>query len=261
MIVLVVSSSRPRNGQAQPTVATTIALIERFSIVAFWSVVVLVISGLANGLRQIGQLRGLTTTNYGRLLLVKVGFVGVLLVLGGLSRRSLAQRRQALAQRPANPANADNAANQQRVPAALLTIRRRMVVESLLAVGVLSITSLLVNTPPSIEVLGKPISVTMKGTSFLLDTTVSPAQSGRNRIHFYALTPEGQTQSVENMTVSASMPTSDIAPIDLRVVRAGPNHFQALGADLPVKGAWRFTINVQLDTFTAETVATTITIR
>jgi copper transport protein len=284
VIVLVVCSQKPRNGNAPPTVTTTISIVERFSTIAFWSVIVLVVSGLANGFRQIGQLRGITTTNYGRLLLFKVAFVSVLLVLGGLSRRSLAQRRQALAQRAldtvdsgphvrvdpgldqdensqADEPSPSIAESQQRVPAALVALRRRMVVESLLAICVLSITSLLVNAPPSIEVLGKPVSVTMKGTTFLLDTTVSPAQSGRNRIHFYALTPEGQTQAVENMTITAAMPTSDIAPIEVRVVRAGPNHFQALGADLPVKGAWRFTINVQLDTFTAETVATTINIR
>ncbi len=263
--------------QVAQTTQNVLRSVERFSTVAFWSVAVLVLSGMLNGLRQIGSVRGLTTTNYGRLLLIKLGVVLLLIGLGWQSRRSLSQRRAAVEQRmatstphdpetPPDPLHQLDPSTQEprsskRLPPALVAIRRRMLVESLLATVVITVTALLVNSPPSIEVLGKPVSVTMHGTTFLLDTTVSPAQSGTNRLHFYALTPEGQTQTVEAMTVTASMPSSDIAPIDLNVVRAGSNHFQALQADLPVKGPWRFTVEVQLDTFTAESVAATIAIR
>ena len=261
------SANTPANNSILPA-------IERFSTVAFWSVVTLVLSGFINGIRQIGTTQGLTSTSYGRLLLVKIGIVGVIVGLGHVSRKSLAKRRtgsqqyEAFAaskvkqnQLPESDIPSSKPEHVQTVPGTLAAIRRRMVLESCLGIAVLAATSLLVNAPPPIEVLGTPVSVTMRGTTFLLDTTVTPAQSGPNRIHFYALTPEGQLQAVESMTVSAAMPTNDIAPIDLRVVRAGPNHFQALGADLPVKGAWRFTVEVQLDTFTSESLATTITIR
>jgi copper transport protein len=266
----------PTTNPSANTPATNAILpaIERFSTVAFWSVAALVLSGFLNGLRQTGTTRGLSSTSYGRLLLVKIGIVGVIVGLGYLSRKSLVERRTGARKYEAFSASdlqpnplpesdipPSKPEHVQSVPGTLAVIRRRMVLESGLGIAVLAVTSLLVNAPPPIEVIGKPVSVTMRGTTFLLDTTVSPAQSGRNRIHFYALTPEGQIQAVESMTVSAAMPTSDIAPIDLRVVRAGPNHFQALGADLPVKGAWRFTVEVQLDTFTAESLATTITIR
>jgi copper transport protein len=257
---------------------------ERFSAIAFWSVAALAVTGVLNGVRQIGSLRGLTTTNYGRLLLIKLGLVVTLLGLGWLSRKSLAQRRLAIAERiqrieqveqvdrrPVDPSASPNQLSNDPLPVspfaskglppALVAIRRRMGIESLLSVGVIAITALLVNTPPPIEVLGKPVSVTMHGAKFLLDTTISPAQAGSNRVHFYALSPDGQTQAVEAMTVTASLPASDIAPIDLKVVRAGPNHFQALRADLPVKGSWRITVEVQLDTFTAESVAATVIIR
>jgi copper transport protein len=260
----------PSKPSAPPTATGVLSLIERFSTIAFWSVAILALSGILNGLRQIGSTEGLRSTNYGRLLLVKTGLVVLLIGLGWLSRNSLAQRRAALAQRaaqtPAKPEQQlQHLSGQQEthkpLPPALVGIRRRMLIESLLAVGVVAITALLVNSPPSIEVLGKPVTVTMRGTTFLLDSTVSPARSGKNRLHFYALTPEGRTQAVENMTVTASLPANDIAPIDLKVVRAGPNHFEALQADLPVKGAWRFIVEVQFDAFTAESVAATVNIR
>jgi copper transport protein len=259
-----------RNQRVAPTADGVLVLIERFSTLAFWSVAVLVLSGMVNGLRQIGTVQGLTSTKYGRLLLVKVGLVAVLVGLGWLSRTSLARRRVAVAERAlqklTDPSQQTVSIPEghhagKALPPALVAIRRRMFIESLVAVGVVAITALLVNAPPPLEVLGKPVTVTMRGTALLLDSTISPAQSGKNRLHFYALTPEGQTQAVENMTVTASLPASDIAPIDLKVVRAGPNHFQTLAADLPVKGPWRFIVEVQLDTFTAESVAATINIR
>jgi copper transport protein len=276
VVVLVATSSRKPNSIAEgsnhsaatsPRAEAIRHSIERFSSVAFWSVAVLVATGALNAARQSGSIQGLTSTNYGRLLLVKLGIVSVLVGLGWLSRRSLAQRRAAIAQRvestqlPSSEPVSTDPALPKRLPPALVAIRRRMLIESILASAVVGITALLVNAPPPIEVLGKPVSVTMRGSSLLLDTTISPAHSGENRIHFYALTPEGQTQAVEAMTVTASLPASDIAPIDLKVVRAGPNHFQALRADLPVKGSWRIVAEVQLDTFTAESVATTVTIR
>jgi copper transport protein len=258
------------SANAGPTTQTVVSSIERFSTVAFWSVVALVFSGTLNGLRQIGSTQGITATTYGRLLLIKIAMVVAVLVLGGLSRRSLGQRRAAIAER-ANSASPEptvqsngspsTALAGSRLPPALVAIRKRMAIESILAIAVVVVTALLVNSPPPVEVLGKPVTVTMRGTTFLLDTTVAPAQAGTNRLHFYALTPEGQTQIVAAMTVTAALPASDIAPIDLKVVRAGPNHFQALKADLPVKGAWRFTVDVQLDTFTAESVAATVTVR
>jgi copper transport protein len=256
--------------RATPTTDGVLVLVERFSTVAFWSVAVLVLSGMLNGLRQIGTVQGLTSTNYGRLLLTKLGLVAVLVGLGWLSRTSLAKRRAAVAERalqkPTEPSQRTDPLPERQHPAkalppALVAIRRRMFIESVVAVGVVAITALLVNAPPPLEVLGKPVTVTMRGTALLLDSTISPAQSGKNRLHFYALTPEGQTQAVENMTVTASLPANDIAPIDIKVVRAGPNHFQTLAADLPVKGPWRFIVEVQLDTFTAESVAATINIR
>jgi copper transport protein len=262
--------STPSTTTAVPTTEAILLSIERFSTVAFWSVVVLVLSGTLNGVRQTESLQGLTATSYGHLLLIKLGIVVVLVGLGWVSRRSLEHRHAALAEGKdlspeplAAQPDALGSANtsKDRIPPALAAIRRRMTIETFLAIAVVVVTALLVNSPPPIEVLGRPVTVTMHGKTLLLDTTVSPAQAGANRLHFYALTPEGQTQAVEAMTVTASMPASDIAPIDLKVVRAGPNHFQALNADLPVKGPWRFTVEVQLDTFTAESVAATVTIR
>ncbi|MFI0738131.1 copper resistance protein CopC [Streptomyces sp. NPDC021100] len=59
----------------------------RFSRLAFTAVCVLVATGIYQAWRQVGGWAALTGTEYGRWLLVKVGLVGVLVVLAAFSRR------------------------------------------------------------------------------------------------------------------------------------------------------------------------------
>ncbi|MFD3325247.1 copper resistance CopC/CopD family protein [Streptomyces sp. NPDC058701] len=61
--------------------------VRRFSRVAFVSVVVLAVTGVYQSWRQLGSWSALTGTDYGRLLLLKVGLVAVLVGIAYVSRR------------------------------------------------------------------------------------------------------------------------------------------------------------------------------
>lgn len=63
------------------------AAVQRFSRVAFGSVVVLAVTGLYQSWRQVGSWSALTDTSYGQLLLVKVALIAVLLGAAWFSRR------------------------------------------------------------------------------------------------------------------------------------------------------------------------------
>ncbi|MFF7179810.1 copper resistance protein CopC [Streptomyces sp. NPDC008121] len=63
------------------------AAVERFSKVAFGSVIALAATGLYQSWRQVGSWTALTGTSYGRLLLVKIGLIAVLLGIAWVSRR------------------------------------------------------------------------------------------------------------------------------------------------------------------------------
>ncbi|MFF4496434.1 copper resistance CopC/CopD family protein [Streptomyces sp. NPDC001546] len=63
------------------------AAVQRFSRVAFISVVVLAVTGVYQSWRQLGSWSALTGTSYGRLLLIKVGLVAVLVGIAYLSRK------------------------------------------------------------------------------------------------------------------------------------------------------------------------------
>ncbi|WP_328299678.1 copper resistance protein CopC [Streptomyces sp. NBC_00435] len=61
--------------------------IRRFSAVAFTSVVVLAATGTYQSWRQVGSWSALTGTDYGRLLLLKIGLVGVVVAIAYVSRK------------------------------------------------------------------------------------------------------------------------------------------------------------------------------
>ncbi|MFI5861378.1 copper resistance CopC/CopD family protein [Streptomyces sp. NPDC051546] len=61
--------------------------IRRFSTVAFTSVVVLACTGTYQAWRQVGSWSALTGTDYGRLLLLKIGLVGIVVAIAYTSRK------------------------------------------------------------------------------------------------------------------------------------------------------------------------------
>ncbi|WP_371653747.1 MULTISPECIES: copper resistance protein CopC [unclassified Streptomyces] len=69
------------------TPAVERAAVRRFSRIAFWTVTVLVATGVYQGWRQVGSWSALTGTGYGQLLLVKAGLIAVLLCAAYISRR------------------------------------------------------------------------------------------------------------------------------------------------------------------------------
>ena len=84
------SLSRGSVGAAVAPVDERTEAVDRFSSVAFGCVVALVVTGVAQAWRILpGGLSDLTSTDYGRILLVKVAFVAGLVALGWGSRRLL----------------------------------------------------------------------------------------------------------------------------------------------------------------------------
>ncbi|MDH6137386.1 copper transport protein [Kitasatospora sp. MAA4] len=147
---------------------------DRFSKVAFSSVAVLVASGVYQSWRGVGSWGALVDTEYGRLLLIKIGLVLVMLGLAWFSRRWVARLRgtpeEALSPEPVEQEQevglADDPVRQaqlDRQRAALASakvrrtqdgspvragLRRAVLVESAVAVAVLVVTTLLTNAPP-----------------------------------------------------------------------------------------------------------------
>ncbi len=192
--------------------------------------------------RQAGSLQALRTTPSGTLLLIKLGIVALLVLLGAKNRRTLA--------------GADLSPG-----AAVRAVRRTVGVEVVGMAAVIGVTALVVNLAPARDVVSRPIAVTVQTATGLVDITVDPAERGANELHLYALTNEGASRPVEAISATLSNAGAGVERLESRIVRAGPNHFQALSIDLPLAGTWRVDVSVKLDAFTEESGSTTFTLR
>ncbi|MEU5424296.1 copper resistance protein CopC [Streptomyces olivoreticuli] len=148
------------------------AAVRRFSRIAFTSVCVLVATGLYQSWRQVGSWGALTGTEYGRLLLIKVGLVTALVGIAYFSRRwtqrltdrAEPKKPRATAKAPRNSgASPERAAQLARQQAALAKaagqrhrdadegrsgLRRSVLAETAVAVVLLAVTTLLTGTQP-----------------------------------------------------------------------------------------------------------------
>lgn len=219
-----------------------LAQTRHFSRQAGLAVAVVAATGSFALWRQAGSLHALRTTPSGTLLLVKLGIVALLVLLGAKNRRALA--------------GADSAPG-----IAVRAVRRTVGVEVVGMAAVIGVTALVVNLAPARDVVSRPIAVTVETATGLVDITVDPAKRGTNALHLYALTKEGASRPVEALSATLSNAGAGVERLESRIVRAGPNHFQALSLDLPLAGTWRVDVSVKLDAFTEETGSATFTLR
>lgn len=123
-----------RGAAAKPPALTTLhRALENFSGIGSLVVAILLATGLVNSWFLVGpaHLGGLVTTPYGRLLLAKIGLFGLMLALAGANRFRL------------NPALGQALRDQTDFPTAIAHLRRSVLLETTLGLGILVLVSLL----------------------------------------------------------------------------------------------------------------------
>jgi copper transport protein len=265
--------------------------LARFSRFAFAAVVVLVVSGIVQTVREVASPTALTSTSYGRILMLKIAFVLVALGAAGVSRVWVQQR---LGIRPSRPGGRRSltahafAASSQTEPAAeapeeqaagarrrvqsenaaehLPALRRSVGVELLMAVVVLAMSSILVATPPARSAVAQPVDVTLPlqgsaGTDGSVQISVDPARPGPNVLHVYLFDDEGQLTQPAGIEVTLTEPEQQLGPIDVDLEPAGPGHYVGDGMAIPGAGTWTLAVSVRVDEFTATTARSTFPVR
>jgi copper transport protein len=260
--------------------------LPRFSRLAFGSVVALVVTGIVQAVREVGSPEALVSTEYGWLLVAKLLVVAVILAAAGLSRVWVQQHLGVHRPRPGgrrrvtahafaagSPVEERDVAVEERTRAQagaaveqLGPFRRSVLVELLLAVVVLGVTSVLVGSPPAESALAQPVDVTLplqgsSGSSGSVQVSVDPARPGANTMHLYLFDDNGQLTQPAQITVSLTESEQQIGPIDVPLQPAGPGHYVADAMSIPSAGTWTLTVNVRVDEFTARTASTDVLVR
>ncbi|WP_316521982.1 FixH family protein [Kitasatospora brasiliensis] len=279
-------------------------VVDRFSKIAFGSVAVLAVTGIYQSWRGLGSWGALTGTEYGRLLLVKSGCVVVMLGVAWISRSWLAKLRSAPAEAAeVAPAEAElpepvavaahtedpvrqaqlerqRAARQSAGRDRGLTptragLRRSVLVEALVAVAVLVVTTMLTNSPPgrvASEVKagasaapaadgaaaapqtepGRTVELKLpydtkgrtpnaKGTATV---TLNPARTGSNEVKLALDGADGQPVDVPEVQLAFTLPDRDLGPLPVALTPEGTGRWSGT-AQLPLAGTWVVSVQIR----------------
>ena len=207
------------------------ASVPRFSTMAVVSVAILLIAGTINGYLQVRAWRGLWETEYGILLLIKVGLVLPLLALGAYNNRFAVPRL--------------------REQIASVVERRRFLrlagVELVIMLAVVGVTAGLVNAPPARTEISmhEASEMELRLGPMRASLEVMPGEVGSNEIHL-----EFMRGRPDEVRVSASLESKGIGPLRYRARRGmEPNTYVVRRANLAPAGEWKLRIEARRGDF------------
>jgi copper transport protein len=234
LVVLALALWLPARARGAPLASA------RFSRIAAPALALIVLSGTVQSFRQVSSLSALVHTTYGRLLIAKVLAVGVVLVAASASRDIVRERVV-----PAlTPALGPGAARAEADEHDVRNLRDAVLVEVALAIVIVALTAVLVNTEPARAAsTGGSFSTTIKNSAMWFDVSVSPTKAGTENVRIVPRVPNGGAASVLDLTATFANPARRIAPINVLLSTGGPFNTSYGGqATIPFPGKWTLEI-------------------
>jgi copper transport protein len=219
-------------------------VLPRWSRVAMVSVGALAVTGAYQGWRETGGLDAAAGTTYGRLLLVKLTLFGCLLVSAVFARRHVI-----------------------RGSAQIGGLVRVVGGEALLGIGVLTVTTFLVASPPAITAYAPPFEATVQardtaGQSIRLVIAVAPTRVGAQTLTLHAYYPDtGAALAFLSATGTLTRQSTSTGPVRITFTPDGDGQAHASGVIVPAAGRWTLTTQVATDLTTDYSASTTYTVR
>jgi len=236
------------------TVRSTAGIISRFSLMAFWSVIVLAIAGLTLTITgSDASLHAIVTTTWGQLVLAKVGLTLIVVIIAAWNRRTLV------------PSLTTPTETTNDLSIRWATLRRTVRTEALLLVVVVCLTAVLVNIPPArTAVVPKAarFDVSKRVDTGTVELSVDPAIVGTNTVVARYADGTGQPLNVANsMTIEFSQPSAGLQPITRQVPVSEPGVFTIQGNEFSIPGTWTVTIAVRTGDFTEQRTSFEVPVR
>lgn len=207
--------------------------LQRFSAVAMPLVGLLVLSGLALAIVQLGSPRALIETSYGIILSIKLGLVILLLGLAALNRFVFT---------PAVVADHENTR----------PLWRSILIEGVLVLGILAVVAGWRFTPPPRSLVASvvtPLSVHIHTDAAMLQVLVSPGKVGSNDFVLQLMTGDAALLPAKEATLILSLPERGIEPMERRATLGPDGYWHVRGVALPVAGRWQMQIDALVSDF------------
>jgi copper transport protein len=236
---------------------STAPLVARFSQVAFACVVAVVATGVVQGYRQLGSIEAIRETGYGRLLVIKTVIVALVVLFAARSRQLVRAQveERVLVGTGGAPVEPDDVEDEDedewvRDPADVRrSLRRAVGAEALIAVAVLAVTSLLVSADPSRTIAAEGFSAARVVQGTVIEAVAAPARTGPVDLHVYVSDPTFGLKTQLSAEATLSLPEKGIPALQVPLRPAGRGHWSAYDVDVPIKGNWRYAIEITIGDF------------
>jgi copper transport protein len=211
--------------------AKPLPILQRFSSVAIAVVAVLTLTGLTLATIQLERFAALVTTKYGIILSIKLALVIALLSLAALNRLRF------------TPALARNAN-------AVQPLSRSILVEGLLAVGILAVVAGWRFTPPPRSLIpDAPLAIHIHSDKAMFQVLVSPGRVGSDDFVLQLMNGDGTLLHAKEATLTLSLPERGIDEIERQGTLGRDGFWHVAKVPLSVPGHWHVRIDALVTDF------------
>lgn len=208
-------------------------VLNRFSHAAIFVVAMLVLTGLALAVVQLGSPGALFDSQYGIILSIKLVLVAALLGLAALNRFRLTS---ALAVNPQNTR----------------PLRRSILAECVIAVSVLSVVAGWRFTPPPRALAAAavpPLAIHIHTEKAMFQVLVSPGKAGIDHFVLQLMNGDGTPLPAKEASLTLSLPARGIEPFERKAVLGADGYWSVRDVAIPFAGRWHLRIDALVTDF------------
>jgi copper transport protein len=231
------------NALNQPDAAAT---LRRFSSRIATVVAVLLGSGLVLAVVQVERPAALIETNYGGVLLAKLGLVALVLGLAAINRWRLTSQVEA-----------------GRLAAGRV-LARIVAVELVLMLAIVGTAALWRFTPPPRALAiaaAQPANIHIHTLKAMADVTLTPGRAGPVGVAIMLMNGEFGPLPAKELTLSFENPAAGIEAIERRAVRSPDGVWRIDDLSLPIPGRWTVELAILISDFEMIRLTETVEIR
>ncbi len=232
-------------------------LVGRFSSLAVGAVAIVMVAGVGMAWIVLPEPSALFTTGYGLLLVTKAALVVPVIGVAWYNRRYLV------------PAVSTASAGSAAATAGRRRLGRTVVLELVLLLVVVGVTSVLVSRSPVASSAGPSTATTLAPSATVLPLsggagtvafTIAPGRAGQNELLLTLRGPSGEPLvAVDTPTVELTEQALGVGPLRPIVHPVDDGQFHVI-ADVPLAGTYSMVIRVRVSDFDAATAETTLVI-
>jgi putative copper resistance protein D len=224
-----------RRGSEPAWGAVATAAASRFSLLGIVCVAVLLVGGLINSWNLLAGPRDLVATDYGRLLLLKIGLFVAMVIIAAVNKYYLIPRLPA--------------------PAALRGLQRNSLAETALGIGVLLFVGALGTMEPaahvhtsSSEIPPDAAFVHIHSSEAMADVTINPGRAGPAKVTIRVFRDDSSDFVAKDVRLALDPPAAGLKSVERATIRMPDGSWQADDIDIPQAGIWTVRVTIAPET-------------